>query len=78
MLGKIAGALIGRRMAGRNSGATGAMLGAGAVALGRRGLGPLGTAMALGWGARKLYQWNRDRRRPAAYPRTSPVSGPAY
>ena len=74
MLGKIAGALIGRQVAGRYRGGTGAILGAGAVALGRRGLGPISTALALGWGAKKLYQWNRQRRRPPAYPASSPVS----
>lgn len=67
MLGKIAGALIGRRVAGRHSGAKGALMGAGVAALARRGLGPLGTALALGWGAKKLYEM-QQRRRPATFP----------
>ena len=67
MLGKIAGALIGRRLAGRNSGAKGALIGAGVAALARRGLGPLGAALAVGWGAKKLYE-KRQRRRPVTFP----------
>ena len=59
MLGKLAGALLGRRMAGRNSGMKGAALGYGLAAIARRGLGPLGLALGLGWGAKKLY----DRRK---------------
>jgi hypothetical protein len=68
MLGKIAGAIIGNRMAGRNDGLKGALLGAAGARIAARGLGPLGTAMAIGWGAKKLYQWNRDRRTSPAYP----------
>jgi hypothetical protein len=59
MLGKLAGAFLGRRMAGRNSGMKGAALGYGLAAIARRGLGPLGLALGLGWGAKKLY----DRRK---------------
>lgn len=59
MLGKLAGALIGKRIAGRNQGTKGALLGIGLAALARRGLGPLGLALGLGWGAKKLY----DRRK---------------
>jgi hypothetical protein len=59
MLGKIAGAMIGRRMAGRNSGTSGALLGYGAAALARRGLGPLAAGAAVLWGVNKL----RERRR---------------
>ena len=61
MLGKLAGALIGKRIAGRNSGAKGALLGAGAAALARRGFGPLAGALALGWGAKKLWEWKKGR-----------------
>jgi len=65
MLGKIAGAMIGRRMAGSNSGAKGAILGYGAAALARRGLGPLAAGAALLWGVNKL----RERRnRSPRYP----------
>ena len=61
MLGKLAGAFIGRRVAGRNSGAKGALLGAGVAAIARRGFGPLAGALALGWGAKKLYERRKGR-----------------
>jgi hypothetical protein len=61
MLGKLAGALIGNRIAGRNSGAKGAILGAGVAAVARRGFGPLAGALALGWGAKKLWDWRKGR-----------------
>jgi hypothetical protein len=67
MLGKLAGAFLGRRLAGRNAGVKGAALGYGAAALARRGLGPLGLALGIGWGAKKLYE-RRQRRRSAEFP----------
>jgi hypothetical protein len=76
MLGKLVGALIGRRIAGRNSGAKGAILGYGAAALARRGLGPLAAAAAFGWGAKKLYE-RRGRRSPSYPSDASPSSPPA-
>ena len=75
MLGKIAGALLGKRIAGRRSGGKGALLGYGAAALARRGLGPLGLAIGLGWGAKKLYE-RRNRRAPS-YPSDAAPSPPA-
>lgn len=66
MLGKIAGAMLGQRIASRNSGAKGALIGAGVAAVARRGFGPLAGALALGWGAKKLWEW-RKRRNPS-YP----------
>ena len=74
MLGKIAGALIGRRLAGRHGGAKGALIGVGVAALARRGLGPLAAVAALGWGAKKLYE-RRGRRSPA-YPSDAAPSSP--
>jgi hypothetical protein len=74
MLGKIAGALIGKRIAGRNSGAKGAILGYGVAALARRGLGPLAAAAAIGWGAKKLYE--RRARRSPSYPSDAAPSSP--
>lgn len=74
MLGKIAGALIGRRIAGRHSGAKGALLGYGVAALARRGLGPLAAVAALGWGAKKLY--DRRRGRAPSYPSDATPSSP--
>lgn len=74
MLGKLAGALIGRRIAGRNSGAKGAILGIGAAALARRGFGPLAGALALGWGAKKLME--RRRSRSPGFPSDATPSSP--
>jgi hypothetical protein len=74
MLGKIAGAMIGRRLAGRNSGAKGALLGYGVAALARRGLAPLAAVAALGWGAKKLYE--RRRGRTPSYPADAAPSPP--
>ena len=65
MFGKIAGAIVGHRVAGRHSGAKGALLGAGIAALARRGLGPLGLALGAGWAAKKLYDRRQARRAPA-------------
>jgi hypothetical protein len=66
MLGKLAGAFIGQRVAGRNRGVKGALLGAGVAAVARRGFGPLAGALALGWGAKKLYE--RRKGRSARFP----------
>ena len=74
MLGKLAGALIGRRLASRNSGLKGAALGYGAAALARRGLGPLGLALGAGWAAKKLYDKRQSRRSPAFPADASPVT----
>ncbi len=75
MIGKLAGAFIGKRIAGRHSGAKGAMLGYGAAALARRGLGPLGLALGLGWGAKKL--WERRQRRNPSYPSDATPGSPS-
>ena len=74
MFGKLAGAWLGSRIAGRNSGAKGAALGIGAAALARRGLGPLALGAAAVWGARKLME--RRRARGAAYPSEATPSSP--
>jgi hypothetical protein len=62
MLGKILGAMAGRRLAGRNSGMSGALVGAAIPMIARRGLGPLGLALGAGWAAKKLYSRNRINR----------------
>ncbi|MCY7271926.1 MAG: hypothetical protein LH485_07755 [Sphingomonas bacterium] len=67
MLGKIAGAFIGSRVAGRHSGAKGALLGIGLAAVARRGLGPLGLALGAGWAAKKFYDRRQATRSPV-YP----------
>jgi len=61
MIGKIAGAALGRKLAGRYEGGTGLLLGALAPALLRRPFGPLGLAVGGAWVAKKLW----DRRRAA-------------
>ena len=72
MLAKIAGALIGRRMAGRNQGLKGAVLGAGVAAIARRGLFPLAMAAGAAYGAKKLWdRWNRHEE-PAYPPEATP------
>ena len=64
MLGKIAGAFLGEKIAGRNNGAKGAILGYGAAALARRSVPALAAVTLLGWGYRK---W-RGRRNAPTYP----------
>ena len=61
MLGKLAGAWLGSRAAGRNSGLKGALMGAGIAAVARRGLGPLAAVAAVGYGAKKLWEWRKGR-----------------
>ena len=68
MLGKLAAAIIGNKVAGRNRGAKGAILGAGVAALARRGFGPLAGALALGWGAKKAWEWRKGRRSSPHFP----------
>ena len=75
MLGKLAGAFLGSRIAGRNSGLKGAALGYGATALARRGLGPLALGAGAIWGFNK--RRDRPRRRAAPYPsEATPASPP--
>jgi hypothetical protein len=66
MFGKLAGAWLGSRVAGRNSGAKGAMLCYGAAALARRSFPALAAVALGGWAFRK---WRERRGRPSpAYP----------
>ncbi len=62
MIGKIIGASVGRRVAGRNQGLKGALLGAAAPWLLRRAFTPLGIAALGAYGAKKLYDRRRARR----------------
>lgn len=68
MIRNLIGAAVGRRIAGRQNGTRGALLGMAAPWIARRTFSPLGFAIAGAWGAKKLY----DRRRRTAAPR--PVS----
>ena len=63
MLGKLAGAYLGEKMAGRN-GLRGALMGAGLAAVARRGLGPLALALGAGWAAKKMWDKRQERRHP--------------
>jgi hypothetical protein len=75
MLGKILGAVVGKRIAGRNSKLSGALIGAAVPVIARRGLGPLGIALAAGWGVKKLIDYSRGRK--AAEARKRNQSAPA-
>ena len=71
MFGKIVGAIIGSKIAGSQSGAKGALIGAGVVAIARRGLGPLGLALGAGWAAKKIYD-SRQAARSSKFPGDDP------
>ena len=74
MWGKIAGAIIGERLAGRNRGLRGALMGAGIVAIARRGLGPLALALGAGWAAKKMWDKRQERRHPHYPSEATPAS----
>jgi len=74
MLGKLAGAWLGERIAGRNSGAKGAIIGYGATALARRSVPALAAIALGGWAFRK---WRDRRRAKAAYPSEATPSSPS-
>ena len=65
MLGKLAGAWLGEKVVGENSGAKGAILGYGAAALARRSVPTLAALAIGGWAFRK---WRDKRRAHASYP----------
>lgn len=66
MLAKILGAIAGKKIAGPNQKVTGALVGAAVPVIARHGLGPLGLALAVGWGAKKLIERRRARRDQSA------------
>ncbi len=61
MIGKIIGAAIGRRVAGRYNGGKGMLVGALVPMIARRALGPLGLALAGGYAAKKYYDTRKLR-----------------
>ena len=75
MLGKIAGAFIGNKIAGRNDGLRGALMGAAGAHIARRGMGGLGTALLLGYGAKKLIDYNRARKTKPVFPASATPGG---
>jgi hypothetical protein len=62
MIGKLFGAALGERLAGRNQGMRGALLGAATPWLIRRAFTPLGVVALGAYGAQKLYDRRRARR----------------
>ena len=65
MIGKLFGAWLGDKIAGRHEGAKGAILGYGAAAVAKRSV-PALTALAVGgWALRK---WREHKRSHASYP----------
>jgi len=73
MLGKLAGAWLGEKIAGEREGAKGAILGYGAAALARRSVPTLAALVLGGWAFRK---WRAKRRSKAAYPSEATPSSP--
>ena len=73
MLGKLAGAWLGGKVAGRNSGAKGAIVGYGAAALARRSVPALAALTLGGWAFRK---WRDKRRSHAAFPSSATPTVP--
>lgn len=65
MIGKMFGAWLGSRIAGRNSGVKGAVLGYGAAALARRSVPALAAVAVGGWAFNK---WRDKRRAQPSYP----------
>jgi hypothetical protein len=74
MLGKIAGALLGKKIAGRHSGAKGAILGYGAATLARRSVPALAAVTLVGWAFNK---WRERRDRAPRYPAEASPSPPS-
>ena len=67
MIGKIIGAAVGKKIAGRyGEGGKGMLIGAVAPMLARRAFGPLGLALAGGYVAKKIYDRSKRRSRNKA------------
>ena len=65
MIGKLLGAWIGDKVAGKHEGAKGAILGYGAAALAKRSVPTLAALALGGWAFKK---WRDRRRSNASYP----------
>jgi len=74
MIGKLFGAWVGEKLAGRNQGAKGALLGYGAASLARRSVPLLAGAALGGWAFKK---WRNRRRGHAHYPADAAPRTPA-
>lgn len=73
MLAKLVGALIGKKVAGNNEGLKGALIGAGAGALAKRGLPTLIGAAAAGYAAKKAWDWWNSKDEPSYPSEASPA-----
>ena len=73
MIGKLLGAWVGEKIAGRNSGAKGAILGAGVVTIAKRAVPAIAVLAAIGWGVGKL----RSLRSSPTYPSEATPSPPS-
>jgi hypothetical protein len=65
MIGKLFGAWLGEKVAGRNSGAKGAILGYGAAAVAKRSVPTLAALALGGWAFKK---WREHKRSHHDYP----------
>jgi len=65
MIGKLFGAWLGEKVAGKNEGAKGAILGYGAAALAKRSVPTLAVVALGGWAFKK---WRDRRRSEPSYP----------
>jgi hypothetical protein len=65
MMGKLFGAWLGEKIAGKNEGAKGAILGYGAAALAKRSVPTLAALALGGWAFKK---WRDRHRANASYP----------
>jgi hypothetical protein len=74
MIGKLFGAWLGERVAGRNKRGKGAILGYGAAALARRSVPTLAALALGGWAFRK---WRDRRRSEPTYPSEAAPSSPS-
>ena len=73
MIGKLLGAWVGEKVAGKNERAKGAILGYGAAALAKRSVPTVAALVLGGWAFRK---WRNKRRADAAYPSEATPSSP--
>jgi hypothetical protein len=65
MIGKLLGAWMGEKVAGKNSGAKGALIGYGTAALAKRSVPTLAALALGGWAFRK---WRQHKRSKPVYP----------
>ena len=74
MIGKLFGAWLGEKIAGRNQGGRGAILGYGATALARRSVPTLAAVALGGWAFKR---WREKRRRNPSYPSEATPASPS-